>query len=578
MAITWISTGAVNAAASGNPAVAVPTNIQGDILICAGAYFSGSGATLTAPAGWTLIDGGNTANSHLPVAAWYKISNGSEPGTYTWTAGGSPFYAMAIVCYRGVDANNPIDDHNNQSSASTTAPTAPSINANTASDVLLTLLTCNNVTNLAGPGGQNQRVLKQWASGTNDALYFGDQNLTASGATGTRAGSCSITGASGTAITLRPTLPPTQTSVPAQAPQIITNFSQSRVLLLPSTGGFQSSVVSPQGYPTSPAPNVPAIVVNFAMQPLRPQGFKNARFFSVPLAFPTPPAPNIPAILANFSMRPLRPQGFAVGWNSSVPLAFPTPPAPNVRAILSNFSPPFRQPQGFGTGFSSSVPLAFPTPPAPNIPAIYRNFAPPFIQPQGYIQAWNFSIPQGFPTPPPPPIAAIVRNFSPPFVRPQGFWQDWNSSIIISPIPPSPNAVPIARILANNSPWFVLQGMRSAHGSSAPLIIPPPPSITPPPPIRQIVINNSPYLVLPVFGAGILGAIVPPPVPGGLHAAFTLILADSFKTYLLTAAAEAGMAILADDMVITLKSCAAAQKVSLQVAESAQRITLESSI
>lgn len=337
---------------------------------------------------------------------------------------------------------------------------------------------------------------------------------------------------------------------------------------------------APSISPTPPPPAIQSIIANFSQPLWRIQGFKFGRTSSPLIAIPggvTPPPPQIQQIWQNFSLPLWRPQGFAYGFNSSVVApAFPTPPAPNIPAVLRNFSGRVF-PQGYAAGWSSSVTLAFPTPPAPNIPAIIRNFAPLPVQPQGYVVGWNSSVPLAFPTPPAPSVPAILRNFSTlvlPFTSRYG---TESSAAIIVP-PTTISVVPIARVLANNSPWFALQGARSAHDSSTPIIIPPPPSITPPPPIRQIIINNSPYLVLPVFGAGILGAIVPPPVPGGLHAAFTLILADSFKTYLLAAASEAGMAILADDMVITLKSCAAAQRISLQVAESAQRITLESSI
>lgn len=85
----------------------VPTNVAGDLLLAFLTNESGS-TSWTGPSGWTRYDD-NSATNHRSQL-WYKFSNGSEPGTYTWTSTISNygFAAGAIVSYRNV-ANPPID-------------------------------------------------------------------------------------------------------------------------------------------------------------------------------------------------------------------------------------------------------------------------------------------------------------------------------------------------------------------------------------------------------------------------------------------------------------------------------------
>ena len=62
--------------------------------------------TLTAPAGWVLEDSiGGTAKSFI----YYKISDGSEPATYTWDLDGAQDAAGAIILVKDVNTQNLIN-------------------------------------------------------------------------------------------------------------------------------------------------------------------------------------------------------------------------------------------------------------------------------------------------------------------------------------------------------------------------------------------------------------------------------------------------------------------------------------
>lgn len=86
----------------------LPTGIQaGDLLVAC--WIGRTSGTNTPPSGWTLLDAVGTSFS-TSSRCWYKIADGSESGTVTYTDTGSPHRA-GTVCYRisGVDQDNPIE-------------------------------------------------------------------------------------------------------------------------------------------------------------------------------------------------------------------------------------------------------------------------------------------------------------------------------------------------------------------------------------------------------------------------------------------------------------------------------------
>lgn len=586
MAISHIADGAV---VTGTVSVipAVPTNIAGDLLYATITWYPGPSnvTTITPPAGWTQVDQG-LSSAQAVCTTYRRISNGSEPGTYTWSFSPAAFSAGQISSYRGVDQTTPININGNNNGAST-APTAPSVTTTVTNTWLLTsfAIAANSSITLTGPGACNQRALQQPVGATTTGLYLGDQILAASGASGTVVGSLNSSDAwAAVNAALQPaviTIASASTPQPPQATRIIQNFGMQPLRLLGFWDFPPFQAAQPIGYPVTLPPPIAAIIQNFSPR-VWPVGFWDSRVVSAANPVGPSPARAIPiaAILKNWSqwLSPI-PTWTPSLFNPANPPAIPSPNAVPIAAILSNFSMPLLRVPAFGTGFNSSFPQAFPTPPAPNIPAIIGNFSAR-VFPQGFISAWSGApfVPQGYPTAPAPNIPQILLNFGPRVLALPPRLAYETATVIVPSVGPSPSALPIAAIVQGWTPRRIFPPYSDSWNFS----IPPPPIGYPTPPapnVRQILLNfypQPPNLIIPFYGSGIFVPI-PTPVPGGLHSAFTLIIADSFRYLLLSAGSELTRPlILADDMLFFLESAAPALAVNLQLAATAHNITLVS--
>lgn len=65
--------------------------------------------TITPPAGFILI--AEQLTTAPTMSLYYKISNGTEPGSYAWGCGSSADMNVCIINHRGVDRTAPIDTH-----------------------------------------------------------------------------------------------------------------------------------------------------------------------------------------------------------------------------------------------------------------------------------------------------------------------------------------------------------------------------------------------------------------------------------------------------------------------------------
>jgi type IV pilus assembly protein PilY1 len=85
--------------------------VEGDLMIATVAFGNG-GATLSAPAGWTLIEPASPGAEALRTSAWYKVAQSGESGPYLFSAGGAAdemlvqiasFYSSAGAAVLGWD-------------------------------------------------------------------------------------------------------------------------------------------------------------------------------------------------------------------------------------------------------------------------------------------------------------------------------------------------------------------------------------------------------------------------------------------------------------------------------------------
>ena len=120
-------------AAAGSIVVTTPTNVQpNDLILAHIGVNGGTGTTVTAPAGWTLIRRTNNGANN-GSGLYYHVAVGGEAATYTWTLAPATDASGAMIVYRGVDISNPIDVSSGGTGTSTAAA-APTVTTTATND------------------------------------------------------------------------------------------------------------------------------------------------------------------------------------------------------------------------------------------------------------------------------------------------------------------------------------------------------------------------------------------------------------------------------------------------------------
>lgn len=118
----------------------VPTQTAvGDLLIAAIARdLDGTTGTVSAPAGWSLLNEGDCPSTACSLALFYRLVTAIPPSpqSFTWT--GAQRAAGTMLTLRGVDSTTPFDGVAvaNQT-GSTTNPVAPGVTTNTANTLVI---------------------------------------------------------------------------------------------------------------------------------------------------------------------------------------------------------------------------------------------------------------------------------------------------------------------------------------------------------------------------------------------------------------------------------------------------------
>jgi uncharacterized repeat protein (TIGR01451 family) len=131
----------------------------GDVMIAAVAVRP-SGATITAPAGWTLIRRTNQGATNSQAQATYrKVVAAGEPANYTWTLPNTHTGAAGgIMAFYGVNAAAPVDVENGQLNGSGLNVIAPSVTTTRAYDMIVTTHSISSSTTFTPPGGMTEAV------------------------------------------------------------------------------------------------------------------------------------------------------------------------------------------------------------------------------------------------------------------------------------------------------------------------------------------------------------------------------------------------------------------------------------
>lgn len=179
-----------------------PTGVAlNDVMLAIVAVtWTASFSSITAPSGWTILGTVQNDGATLITAAYWKLATGSEPAAYAWTANYSASSASdfggAVAAWSGVDSgsNNGMDGTSNPAADGTsgTAVTCSGVSPVRSTDMLICL--CSDRTTVAqethtAPAGMTLRADQaiHSASASWRAVAIAEQQLSSSGATGTRA-------------------------------------------------------------------------------------------------------------------------------------------------------------------------------------------------------------------------------------------------------------------------------------------------------------------------------------------------------------------------------------------------------
>jgi len=173
--------------------------LVGDVMIAAIAVRP-STATITAPAGWTLIRRTNqAATNSLAQATYWRLVGAGEPASYTWTLSNTHTGAAGgIIALYGVNGAAPVDVENGQVTASGLTVAAPTVTTTRQYDMVVTSHALTSSTTFTPPGGMTEAVdIASEAGGalgiTLEMNYVGQAAAGASGAkTATAAGDADV--------------------------------------------------------------------------------------------------------------------------------------------------------------------------------------------------------------------------------------------------------------------------------------------------------------------------------------------------------------------------------------------------
>lgn len=190
--------------------LATPVGTLADDVLIAAIAIRPDTATITPPAGWTLVrrsdNSGGAANS---LAVYSRIATSSEPATHAFTFSSSTGSGGGLLAFREADAASPIDVEAGASTASGLGHPAPDVTTTVAGAMLVTAHGFSSSATWTPPAGMTEIV--DVASlpppdAVGIALSVNVELLGAAGATGARTATASgdsDTG-NGISVALRP--------------------------------------------------------------------------------------------------------------------------------------------------------------------------------------------------------------------------------------------------------------------------------------------------------------------------------------------------------------------------------------
>ncbi|MEO5726590.1 MAG: cell wall anchor protein [Byssovorax sp.] len=108
--------------------------VAGDVLLARIAHRNNVTATITPPAGWTVIRSDQSASAIKTWVLW-KVATGAEPASYAFDFSIAAYVAGSIVAFSGADPVNPIDAASGQKNGDSASLISPAITTTAANGV-----------------------------------------------------------------------------------------------------------------------------------------------------------------------------------------------------------------------------------------------------------------------------------------------------------------------------------------------------------------------------------------------------------------------------------------------------------
>ena len=185
MAITFVNAvdSRSGSVATTSHVVTMPTGTaSGDLCIVAISWNGAPGA-ITLPTGWTILSALNAGQANPQQSVYYKLLDGSEGASQTWTSGTAVLAGYAASSYRGVHQTTPIDvAATSTSGAAATTATATNITTVTNQAWVVGGAAANSSTATfvtawtTPPGTERNDIQNGFASGTGKAGTLSDSN------------------------------------------------------------------------------------------------------------------------------------------------------------------------------------------------------------------------------------------------------------------------------------------------------------------------------------------------------------------------------------------------------------------
>ncbi|MFO1055093.1 MAG: Ig-like domain-containing protein [Planctomycetota bacterium] len=180
-----------------------PVNLQdGDVLIAA-VCVRPSSATVTAPAGWTLIRRTNSSSpGSSSLLTYRRVAGPTEPASWTWSFSTSQGSAGCVLTLQGVDTSNIVDVENGHATTSSLTHSTQSVTTTTANTMVLTFHEMTSSATWTPPTGMTEAVdiaSDQVPSNTGISLLVSWQFTATAGSTGVRTATASNNAATGIA-------------------------------------------------------------------------------------------------------------------------------------------------------------------------------------------------------------------------------------------------------------------------------------------------------------------------------------------------------------------------------------------